>query len=413
MSNKKERQLLLVEKATVALDSAQIDQAEKDIQECIEIDPAHIPAQVGWILGRIRSRQERFQEALQLLDPLTRIPQLQGYSPLFKELYLVAYYAGDMAKAIAAGEMFIQIDPSDLVFQNELWHRKVIRGLPLSTGIDQLSSFLPILESQPIRTDCPTLYRLSALILITHGRRDQGLAIYLPFFEWAIRRKENRQQWYGYSVVTTMKDLASQSQRFGANDKQLAREFELIRSFLEIGAKDCVADIGGAGGLFSTKIADIAHRVVLTDVSQDLVEKAAIRLRRAKNVDVVCHDITDAPLAERFDKVLMAGVLPVFSSFDAVELALRNVFSMLRQKGRAFISNNYDISSAQTAIKIALDPTNVSSAYSTLHIYENMLWLEVAEIERVAKQIGYSKCVVVNSRTISDGRNLFDFLLVK
>ena len=411
--NKIELQSSLIDKAATALNEGQLDQAEEHAQEFIELGAGTIPAHGGWILGLIRSRQGRYPEALQFLEPLTRMAQWQGYAPLFRALYIAAYHSGDVDKALAAGERAVQIDPTDLVFQNELWFRKALRGLPLSTGVDQLSSFLPFLENQPIRQDCPVLYRLSALILATNGKKEEALGIYLPFLECSIRRKENRSAWYGYSAVTTAEDMASQSQRFGANEQQLAGEFETITGILRMDGKDSVADIGGAGGLFAREIADIAQRVVITDVSQELVEHSTKQLGALANVECLCHDITATPLPERFDKILMSSVTPCFPTFGALESAMENIFAMLSEGGRAFISNNYDIASSRAAAETILEPTNAISAYQALTVYENMLWLDIAEIEQLACRIGYQEFTVVNQRTLPDGRRMFDCLLVK
>jgi 2-polyprenyl-3-methyl-5-hydroxy-6-metoxy-1,4-benzoquinol methylase len=273
-------------------------------------------------------------------------------------------------------------------------------------------SFLAELEAKPTRLDCPVLYRLGALSLTIFGDTKRAHDLYLPFFELAIRSTENRFAWYGYSIVAEAEDQASQSQRFGENEASLAKELDLITSTLEIDQNDHIADIGGAGGLFAGRLATLVHSVVLSDISKTLIDKASRQLENYPNIECVCNDITTGALARKFDKVLVASVTPCFASFAAFQSALSNIFSMLKKGGLAFISNNYDVQSAPNAAKNVLSPNRAIDAFSTLYVYENMLWLDIPETKRIARQIGFSECSIVNQRTLPDGRGMFDFLLV-
>src|SRR5205823_6674486 len=93
--------------------------------------------------------------------------------------------------------------------------------------------------------------------------------------------------------------------------------------------------------------------------------------------------------------------------------ALSNLHASLQPKGRLLVTNNYDINSVPAALEHRLAPSNALSAYSTLLVYENMLWLDPEAILPLAANLGFASASVLNVRELGDGRRMFDLLLAK
>lgn len=399
----------LIASASAALDGGDLPAAESSIQLAFELAGGNVPAQACWIRGLIHSRRGRFAEALNFLEPLVAIAALRDYAALYKALFLAAWGAGQPAKAVAAGRRALEIEPMDLALRNDLFGQMAVRAIPITEG--DLDAALRALASVPLSPQFPNIYRVCALALATKGEKDRAFDLYFPLLEQLVRRKDGRVAWYNYAAVEEGADMESQSQRFRESEIEIEAEFADASRQLELAPGDSVADIGGAGGLYAQRLAAIAREVVLTDVSGALVEKASRQLQHSPNVACLRHDITVEPLAAPVDKALMCRVTPMLAGWDSFANAMGNLHASLKAEGRAFVTNNYDVHSAAQALRHALEEPQ--ERYSTLWMYENMLWLDPESVTRLATDIGFRQSTILNRKRVAGELGAFDLLLVK
>ncbi len=96
-----------------------------------------------------------------------------------------------------------------------------------------------------------------------------------------------------------------------------------------------VLECGCGCGYFTRVLAERASRVLATDLSEEMLEAAMIRLGEYRNVQLRQADCTHLPLpAERFDTVVIANVLHTISSPLA---ALREAGRVARENGRILV----------------------------------------------------------------------------
>lgn len=399
----------LIASASAALDRGDLPAAESSIQLAFELAGGNVPAQACWIRGLIRSRQGRFAEALRYLEPLVGIAELRDYTALYKALFLAERGAGEPAKAVAAGRRALEIEPMDLALRNDLFGLMAVQAIPI-TEVD-LEAALRALASVPLSPQFPNVYRVCALTLATKGEKDRAFDLYFPVLEQLVRRKDGRVVWYNYASVEEGADMESQSQRFRDSEGEIDAEFADASRQLDLSPGDSVADIGGAGGLYSKRLAAMAREVILTDVSGALVEKASRQLQDLGNVACLRHDITVEPLAAPVNKALMCRVTPMLAGWESFANAMRNLHESLNAGGRALVTNNYDLHSAEQALRQAFEEPQ--DRYSTLWMYENMLWLDPESVTRLATEIGFGQSTILNRKRVAGGLGAFDLLLVK
>ena len=67
-----------------------------------------------------------------------------------------------------------------------------------------------------------------------------------------------------------------------------------------------VLDFGAGTGLISSQIAPLVNRVVAIDTSEAMLDKLASKPELKGKVDILCHDILENPVDERFDLIMSA-----------------------------------------------------------------------------------------------------------
>ena len=303
------------------------------------------------------------------------------------------------------------LSPDDAELRNDLLIQKLLRGYPISHA--DIAAAVNTIGAMPLSPQYAVLYRVSAIYFASRGDEERALDIYLPLLEHSIRNDGERPDWYNYSAVTSSADAIDQSQRFNTSNDEVDEELSYYLNWLDVGVGDCIADIGGAGGLLARGLAERASRVLLTDISDDLTASAAARFGDCEKVSCLTHDITSAPLPSTVDKCLMSFVTPMFKSMASFQCALENIHSSLRTGGRAIISNNYEIRSAEAAARNVLTPAKAPAGYSTLSMYERMLWLDSQDCISRSRKIGFGDASVLTRRELGDKRELFDLLLIK
>ncbi|MBF0237256.1 MAG: methyltransferase domain-containing protein [SAR324 cluster bacterium] len=67
-----------------------------------------------------------------------------------------------------------------------------------------------------------------------------------------------------------------------------------------------VLDFGAGTGLISSHVAPHVKKIIAVDISAAMLEKLAEKPELQGKVDIVCQDITEKPLKEKFDLIMSA-----------------------------------------------------------------------------------------------------------
>ncbi|MBF0351094.1 MAG: class I SAM-dependent methyltransferase [SAR324 cluster bacterium] len=67
-----------------------------------------------------------------------------------------------------------------------------------------------------------------------------------------------------------------------------------------------VLDFGAGTGLISSHVAPHVKKIIAVDISAAMLERLAAKPELQGKVDIVCQDITDKPLNEKFDLIMSA-----------------------------------------------------------------------------------------------------------
>jgi len=85
---------------------------------------------------------------------------------------------------------------------------------------------------------------------------------------------------------------------------------------LEVRATDRVLVVGTGSGFMTACVARLADRVMSIDIHRQLADAAAVRLadEQIYNVDVQTADVTQYAPAHAYDRILVAGSMPLFDT---------------------------------------------------------------------------------------------------
>ena len=105
-----------------------------------------------------------------------------------------------------------------------------------------------------------------------------------------------------------MTDLfAEKAKDWDANERRSKLASGVASSILEhvpLHKQMTVLDFGAGTGLISAQIAPLVNRIVAADTSKAMLDKLALKAELEGKVDVICQDITEHPLAARFDLII-------------------------------------------------------------------------------------------------------------
>jgi 2-polyprenyl-3-methyl-5-hydroxy-6-metoxy-1,4-benzoquinol methylase len=142
------------------------------------------------------------------------------------------------------------------------------------------------------------------------------------------------------SVLRKAEDRSSSSDELAAHiaDWPTRYHFSRLRakilSPLRIDTETRVLDLGGGTGPLSRKLGELGAEVLLLDGSAERARVAAVRCEDLTNVSVAAGTIIDLDPTERFDIVLVVGVLEYASaSRGGAEALLRRASSLLAADG--------------------------------------------------------------------------------
>lgn len=131
------------------------------------------------------------------------------------------------------------------------------------------------------------------------------------------------------------------SDYFGRFDLYHKITWDNIQRFLPLEKDAAILDAGGGTGIFSVELANIGYHVILTDISQGMLEKArekVARLGLENRVEVREADICDMPQFEdkRFAMVLCEG--DPLSYCGEHKAAIRELARVVRPGGAVIAS---------------------------------------------------------------------------
>jgi len=105
-----------------------------------------------------------------------------------------------------------------------------------------------------------------------------------------------------------MADLfAVKAKDWDANERRSKLASAVASSILEhvpLHKQMTVLDFGAGTGLISAQIAPRVNRIVAADTSKAMLDRLALKPELEGKVDVICQDITEHPLAARFDLIV-------------------------------------------------------------------------------------------------------------
>lgn len=131
------------------------------------------------------------------------------------------------------------------------------------------------------------------------------------------------------------------SEDYYNNPKESSKFFgNIILSNIQEGKDYSVLDIGSAKGEFLYYLKSISHfkKMVGIDISESLINEAK-HFQGLSDVVFHCDDAENFHLGEKFDFIIMIGVL---SFFDNTEKALANIARHLNKEGVAFIAGLFN-----------------------------------------------------------------------
>ena len=67
-----------------------------------------------------------------------------------------------------------------------------------------------------------------------------------------------------------------------------------------------VMDFGAGTGLISSQVAPLVKKIVAVDISEAMLNKLVSKPELQGKVEIVCQDIIDKPIAEKFDLIMSA-----------------------------------------------------------------------------------------------------------
>ena len=110
-----------------------------------------------------------------------------------------------------------------------------------------------------------------------------------------------------------MADLfEAKAQDWDANERRNRLASAIGSAVLEnvtLHARMNVMDFGAGTGLISTQVAPLVARIVAVDTSPAMLKKLAAKPELQGKVEIVCQDLLDDPLEEKFDLIVSAMTL--------------------------------------------------------------------------------------------------------
>jgi len=374
---------------------------------------SEVPVAIALLHAEIFQKKGDFSNAIKLVESLLlQQPSFMNDNKLNEILAFSHFALKNFDQAEICFNKIAEHAPDHLLNVLEC---KVMRNSPPSIA-EFDNSILHIESALGKSARSNQVKKARAILLGRYGRTVEAMEEYACFRE-QIQPERKKGDWYQYDEVLGSGTLAGLSQRFNASQTQIEQEIAYIRKSLRLSSADSLLDIGGAGGLLAKPLSKYVSRVVLTEVSPELVSIAANNMKQHSNIEVIASDITKEAPAGEYSKILMSSVTPIFKSGVELAAAIRNIVGALHGKdARALISNNFDILSADAAVKHLFDTANQRSFLSVssqLSRFEEMFWIDIQKLESSLKEIGIKNYKIQNVRLDNYKRRIFDLLMVK
>lgn len=190
-----------------------------------------------------------------------------------------------------------------------------------------------------------------------------------------------------------------------------------IINALELQNEDVVLDAGGGVGWVSMCISPFVKEITLFDYAEEMVNKAKEMTERFGNIRVFLDDLLSMKKVrdKRYNKVIVGSVLQYLDNYEQVNRALSNIYNVMLPKGRAVFTHNPDVRKKEAHIK-SYDRLNWSKEClkEALEMEEMRLWLDMGRIEKLARDIGFSKCYETRiNPKLWQSTHMFDLVVEK
>ena len=123
-------------------------------------------------------------------------------------------------------------------------------------------------------------------------------------------------------------------------DKSMEKSDEVIAKILKnahLKAGDKVLDVAsGTGVMFDYYLSGGAEKIVGVDISPKMTEIAAQKYAAEPRVLVLCADILEAELREKFDLIMVYNAFPHFPDGAAL---IKRLYDLLKEGGRLCIAH--------------------------------------------------------------------------
>lgn len=113
---------------------------------------------------------------------------------------------------------------------------------------------------------------------------------------------------------------------------------KLIPNYISSGR---VLDLGAGEGKNSFYLASLGFKVVAIDVSlyairnfiNRAIKESNNKKSKVENIDIICADITDWPIADKFDVVISYGLLHCLNSEKEIALLIKKMKAATKKRG--------------------------------------------------------------------------------
>lgn len=180
---------------------------------------------------------------------------------------------------------------------------------------------------------------------------------------------------------------------------------------------DVVLDAGGGAGWTSIYLSPFVKEIDLFDYAEKMVEKAKEVTSHFTNIEVFHDDLLamENVIHKQYRKIIVGSVLQYLNSYEQVEAALFNVYSVMESHSVALFAHNPDIRKKDAHIKsyerLGWDQERIQKS---LEIEEKRLWLDISRIKEIASEVGFSSCyeTPINQK-LWQSTHMFDFVVEK
>jgi len=194
----------------------------------------------------------------------------------------------------------------------------------------------------------------------------------------------------------------------------------ICRALGDISKNDVILDLGGGKGYISMALSPFVEYTVLIDFSNKMVERAISETSSFKNIDVFQDSLPKLKNVRGksliFTKIIVGSVLQYLDNYDEIKTSFYNLYNVLEDGGKLFITHNPDLSKKESFLNSynKLDWTKEKIAAAIEFEENERFWIDYNILEKEAKSVGFSKCLSLEIPSLLfQSTHMFDLLLIK